>query len=661
MFAKWASNKRLWIAICIAILALLVRLPGLGDFMTVDETNWMLRSATFYDKLLKGDPGGTFLTTHPGSTVMWLVGGGETIQEQRLGFQVHSSNLFHFRKAATFPIVLVISLLIGLTVWLLAPLFGLGMAAVAGVLLAADTYFVGHSQVAHLDALQAMLMLTSFLAFISGTRLPRLRALPAWIVAGVLAGLAMGVKLILAAWLLPMFVLVLLLTAWPTSWQDGRVLVRRLGFVLGVAVLVFWLLWPALWVKDDVARSLTRDYASVVTDEHISFAAASPAINPHSFYARTWLGRLAPHVQLLSLGAVVLLVAASIRQHAAREQRRTLALLAMYALGFLLMITLAAKKADRYAWPALIVFQLLAAWGAVVAGRWFAQSRSSRAQLSLAIGLGIIIVAMPLLHAYPISYNNPLFPNVRSLSQQGWGEGLDAAARWLNEHPLGDNLYIASWYPSVMRTYFHGKTFSLSSREDYRVGYIVTYRNMGGREPDAQASNVLDEVKGKEPVHTIDINGVPYITIYEPLSGGNFTQHVGEVVAGVEIGQTFTVDRDSFDTIEIGFATFSSRNNTHDVVLNVYESPAKETLLRSATVNATDIVDNEWQPFTFEALADQAGKELYLAVTSPASRAGDAVTVRYIDEDIKSGEMYLRRPGGSLGVKPGDIAYQLPE
>ena len=652
MLTRWGSNKRLWIAITIALLALLLRLPGLGDFMTVDETNWMLRSATFYDKLLAGDPGGTFLTTHPGSTVMWLIGGGETIQEQRLGFEVHSSNLLHFRKAAVFPIVLVIAMLIGLTVWLLAPLFGLGMATVAGVLLAADTYFVGHSQVAHLDALQAMLMLTSFLAFLEGAQHKQFKV-HSLLLAGILAGLAMGVKLILAAWLLPMFVLALVVKAWPRPWQHWRLFIRRLGFVIGVAVLVFWLLWPALWVKDDVARSLTRDYTSVVTDEHISFAAASPAITPQSFYVRTWLGRLSPQVQLLSLGAVVLLIAA-------RKQRRTLALLVVYALGFLMVITLAAKKADRYAWPALIVFQLLAAWGAVHAWRLIKRWQPHWST-GLAVIAGLLVVTLPFLHAYPISYNNPLFPNVRSLSQQGWGEGLDAAARWLNEHPLGDNLYVASWYPSVMRTYFSGKTFSLSSREDYRVGYIVTYRNMGGREPDAQASNVLDEVKGKEPVHTITIKGVPYINIYETLSVGNFTKHVGEVVAGVEVGQTFTVDRDSFDTIEIGFATFSSRNNTQDVVLRVYDSPAKETLLRSATVNARDIVDNEWQPFTFEPLTDQAEQELYLAVTSPTSRAGDAVTVRYIDEDIKSGEMHLQRPGGSLGVKPGDIAYQLPE
>ena len=487
---------------------------------------------------------------------------------------------------------------------------------------------------------------------------------PYTLLAGALAGLAMGVKLILAAWLLPMFTLVLIVHTWPKFWQHGRLFISRLGFVLGVAVLVFWLLWPALWVKDDVGRSLARDYTSGVTDEHVSFAAASPAISPHSFYARTWLGRLSPQVQLLAAVAVAM----SIWQLVVSKRRNyQLLILIIYSVGFLLMITLAAKKADRYAWPALVTFQVVAAWGA--AYLWGLLTTKYQKPLAFfgswklvtSLLLLAIIIIFPVLHPYPISYNNPFFPNVRSLSQQGWGEGLDAAARWLNEHPLCENLYLASWYPSVMRTFFNGKTFSLSSREDYRVGYLVTYRNMGGREPDAQASNVLDEVKGKEPVHTIEINGVPYINIYDTLSVGNFTKHVGEVVTGVEVGQTFTADREVIDALEIGFATFSSRNNTQDVILRLYDSPAKHQLLRTATVNATEIVDNEWRRFTFEPITEAQGQEFYLAITSPTSFTGNAVTVRYIDQDIKPGEMHLKRPGGSLGVKPGDIAYQLPQ
>jgi len=60
----------------IGCVALFARLWGIGSFMTVDEENWMIRSAEFWQKLASGDPGGTFLTTHPGATAMWLIGAG---------------------------------------------------------------------------------------------------------------------------------------------------------------------------------------------------------------------------------------------------------------------------------------------------------------------------------------------------------------------------------------------------------------------------------------------------------------------------------------------------------------------------------------------------------------------------------------------------------
>jgi len=75
-------SKKVLIPVAIFVLALLLRLPGIGGFMTVDEGNWMVRSAHFYDELLAGNPGGTFLTTHPGSTAMWIIGAGETITLQ---------------------------------------------------------------------------------------------------------------------------------------------------------------------------------------------------------------------------------------------------------------------------------------------------------------------------------------------------------------------------------------------------------------------------------------------------------------------------------------------------------------------------------------------------------------------------------------------------
>ena len=52
-------GKHIIIAVLVAVLALLLRLPGAGTFATVDEENWTIRSADFYHQLFRqGDPGG---------------------------------------------------------------------------------------------------------------------------------------------------------------------------------------------------------------------------------------------------------------------------------------------------------------------------------------------------------------------------------------------------------------------------------------------------------------------------------------------------------------------------------------------------------------------------------------------------------------------------
>ena len=129
----------------IALVALAVRLPGLGHFMTVDEENWMLRAGTFAHQLWRNHhPSGTFLTTHPGATTMWLSGAGILVQEARLGFDIDQGNLRYFRLAATLPMALATAGLIGLVAYLLSGLLGRWPGATAGVDAGDRPVFDGH-------------------------------------------------------------------------------------------------------------------------------------------------------------------------------------------------------------------------------------------------------------------------------------------------------------------------------------------------------------------------------------------------------------------------------------------------------------------------------------------------------------------------------------
>ncbi len=636
----------------------------------------MLRSAGLYRNLfIDHDPGGAFMTTHPGATAMWIAGAGIMLQEQRLGVTQEPANLVQFRRAALWPIVLVVAGLIGAATWLLQRLFGVWPGVVAGVLLALEPYGVGMSQIVHLDALLALFMLNAALCFLLYRRAGGFVGLAA---AGVFLGLAMATKFLPTAWVVLFFAAVLL---WDYRTRVGEV-VRRLGFTLGIAALVFYILWPALWFYADLEKYFRREVPYVIQDTHVVLEESEEPTSPASFYVRTILGRTTPFVLILGAGALIACAMTLLRSHfakASRDLRSTVSpqasnviWLIVYALGFLIFITIAAKKADRYALPGLVVLPVVAGWAlaiAFTASGWVPTSLKLRgAGLSL---IAILIAAQLFIWIpHSIAYNNPFF-DVRPLSQQGWGEGLEEAAAWLNRQPSVEELFVASWYPGVMRAYFQGKTLGLSSRADERVGFVVLYRNMLGRGPANSATEVWEEFQNEKVAHVVEIQGVPYVWVYDTRGLHYFPNHVGELYGGATVGQLVPILTNGWHAIEVGMATFSSRHNTQDVIMHVREvvGPSTGSLqagsglvasqqdVRTVRVNASDVQDSFYHRFEFEPIVDSAGKTYYIFLESPTSAPGDAITVRFANSDLAAGEMV--KNGTSL---PGrDVAYRLPK
>lgn len=693
----WSTEKIFAVSVVgIFVLALCVRLVGIGSFMTVDEERWMIRSGEFYEKLFdKNDPGGTFTTTHPGATTQWLAGLGIRWKEMKLGTGVDTSNLSEFRFVSTVPIAIAVSLLIVGVVYLLSKLMGYRVGVWAGMLLAVEPYLVGMSQIVHLDMLLALFMLASALCVLLYIEEKK------WLwlmMGGLFMGLSFGTKLMPALWLVIWFGGVLIINTtvfkglkerdWRSLSGYMKQVVRVSSFFIGIAIITFYVVWPALWVKEDLNNSYQRDVVSVVTQEHVAQAESDNPIQPITFYARVVLSRVTPFVLFVGMGLMIMLVkyamslmifkhfVGKITRHDNIKDKKmfvsawVVGWLAVYALGYLALITMAAKKADRYALPALVVFPVLAGAGLVVVWPVIREKIKFLGSLKRRYSLIAFIIFAILLQPvgwvpYTISYNSDLF-NVRPLTQQGWGEGLDAAARWINNSPLADRLTIASWYPGVMRTYFKGKTMSLSSRNDDRVGYVVTYRNMGDRARQDIASNVLDEFQDIDPVHVIKIGGVEYVYIYETLGLHYFPSNIGELTGAKEIGQIVNVPK-YWDSIEIGMSNYSGRKNTKEVVLHVRSGVNDSEDIRTVKVNASEIEDGQWHKFMFDAIEGVDGNEYYVAITSEESVKGDAITVRFVDRDVLSGEMVWRnrliREGEqneNFLKREYDMAYRLP-
>ena len=84
------------------------------------------------------------------------------------------------------------------------------------------------------------------------------------------------------------------------------------------------------------------------------------------------------------------------------------------------------------------------------------------ATLMAVLGVAIAIQTIVALQTYPyyLSYFNPLMGGSQRAPQVlmiGWGEGLDRAARYLNDKPDADQLYVMSWYfPGCFSYFFKG-------------------------------------------------------------------------------------------------------------------------------------------------------------------------------------------------------------
>ena len=330
-------------------------------------------------------------------------------------------------------------------------------------------------------------------------------------------GLALGGKLFIALWL-PVYFVFAGLFSFSGSVRDRAVrTLRLLGVLVSVAVLVFFAVWPALWVKGDLAAPITRDAEYVLFEEHVRFSESENSVSPATFYARTVLGRMAPYTLILVGGAVVVLVL--LRWKKLPVPQEVLRIL-YYVAGYLILITFVAKKADRYALPALVALPVIAGWLAGSALPAMEKRLMIRQWRWVVYGaLFIAVLTVPSVWGKHVSaYMSPFGEAVLPLSQQGWGEGLEEAGEWINERPESDALTVASWYPNIFGEYFEGRTVSLVVREKEEVGYVVLYRNMKGREPGALATQVLEEYVGKKPVHVVKINGVEYVWIYENAS-----------------------------------------------------------------------------------------------------------------------------------------------
>ncbi|MBX3002359.1 MAG: glycosyltransferase family 39 protein [Anaerolineales bacterium] len=533
-------SARWWLWASLVLVFFAVRWPGLGRYVTIDEVFWLTQSAKLAVAVEQGDWHETGLAGHPGLTTAWagvlglrarLPDFASDPPEQITDFHVRNA----FRQAGYNPVqilaaarqvmVLANTLVFAALAWYLLRVWGGWPAALAGGLLALDPFLIAHQRLLHQDGLMAGLVLLALLAFAWHQRTGQLRH-------AAVAGLAAGLAWLTKSPTLLLGPCILALAVWQ-AWRQpaARRTVWRGVLVCGLAaLLVYVALWPKMWVAPLEALGEVWSYAAeTASGEHSGPIFFNGQLYPNGelglasayFYLYTFLWRATP---LDWLGVLAAAAALWAWRRQPPEQRQGLAALLGFAAVFILAMSVAAKKFDRYMLPAYAALVLLAGWGLAAALR---QWRGARWRPLAAAALLLGAQAFWALGAFPyyLNFYNPLLGGTAAAQHVmllGWGEGLDEAASFLSRQPDVGTARVAAWYSNAFS--FQSPlavddipiAAQLSSAELQATlahDYLVIYVHQWQRHTP---QNLLDALADLQPVYTLVLDGVDYVRVYQP-------------------------------------------------------------------------------------------------------------------------------------------------
>jgi len=531
-----ASMKRsaYWLGMAsVFLLALSVRLPCPASKYTV----WYERSAAFWGALFEGDLKATYQSYHPGVTTMWIAGSGMRAYLANQGQPAADivslpgelpSPQSPSAHAGTAALGLVIALCILGACALAAQLMGKAVGLIAGVFLALDPFFVAQSKLIHVDALLSSFMLLSALLLIRYAQTKRWSEL---VFSGVFGGLALLTKSP-ALFLVPFAGLSLTIGHLSSdgassflqvsTWRKPpKRTIPALAVWVMAAAVVFFVLWPAMWVQPG------RTVSDMLLNGVLHHAEQSHPF-PQFFLGETvrnlgptyYPAVLAWKMSLVTLPAFGLALWFAVRDRG-EEDSRTARYVLVYATAFLLQMTLSAKKTSRYVLPVFLALDVLAAWG-LVRGMETLRARTTwltgRASALLLAGVLALHSGLVLrVHPYPGTHHNLLLGGsrvARSLFQLGdQGEGLDRAARYLNQKPGAGFLTVGICDPGnlMFRENFKGVTKPINhTTVDYRVFHVNDVQRSVRFE---HCETYWEACQAAGPIWTQSFDGVPYVWV----------------------------------------------------------------------------------------------------------------------------------------------------
>lgn len=654
------------VGLALLLVALAVRAPALGSYSWPDELTWLERSAAFVTALERADLAGTYRSDHPGVVPMWGFGGllflrawwtGDRAALDALAAESYEGDVPALLATAAWFTVLVTSLTVILAYRLLIPLLGRAGAALAGLLIALDPFFLTHSRFVHVDALLTSFMLLAVLSLLAYLRRPERRGM--LFLSGFWAGLALLTKTP-ALFLIPLAALTLGLQ-WLLH-RLGRCPWGRLGQALGAFFLwlatawgTFVVLWPAAWFRPLYLtyRLYRASRWGVIVSHGSNFFLGRVVDDPGPlFYWVVLPFRLSPLVLVALLLGLVFWVIAWTRREEVRLPTAALA----FIFFFTMMVSFAAKKGERYLLPVFPLADILAAWAMVtfldrLSQRARDRARTQRLGLIAGTGLTLLVALLWLpLSPYYGAYFNPLLgggPVAARTFVFGQGEGLDLAARYLNEKENSADLRVVTFYPPQFRYYFRGEATSLRrgdwDKTWYFADYVVFFISQVQRQ--LPTPELVEFFSAQTPEYVVRLGGVDFVWVYRsPVLLSGQPPAVERRLEDQRLGEELAL---------VGYALSADRVRPGEELYATLDWQTRIQLDQDYEFEVL-VIDAEGQ-----VIARQPGPSFDGYFPTSWWEPGRTMTDRYripLSEDIRPGRYWLavraHRPGEETALPP---------
>lgn len=528
-------KKDLLIATFIFLLAFSLRAGNSHlEAINSDEHFWNFRTNSFHLALLHHDWPNTLVSGHPGASLNWLALislrstrfiyrlEDPTFDYQDFPYLLDTFERVHF--AYQLPILIVTSLIISLSYLGLKFLSNRSFALIASSLMLSDVFFLAHSRLVQLDALQTSFLVGSLLTSMLYLRYKRK-------IFVVLTGILLGLNAMTRIYGLGALPFLFILMHWDdfksyiTHSEMRKDILKNVLANLGILIVATGitsvLLLPALIVNtrgvmEAFYRSIFVEGVEGKFDGKSYFLGKSiMGGEPHIYYFVSFLFRQSIIPFLMFPVTLFLLLKGRIKDI---DVRRIILIGLLFALFWTVALSLPSKKEDRYILPVHLMIDIFAAGGIYTLWVWFVDKKKmvtkSQQKLSLAgvlLLMTVLVFSANGLRGQYLGYYNPLMggsSNAVNYIQVGWGEGLRDVADYLNSLDKPEDIIVASWHESALSPYCICKVTESFNYEGADVKYLVFYRDQIQR--NQEEVMIAKYFRREDIVYVSRLNGTEY-------------------------------------------------------------------------------------------------------------------------------------------------------